>query len=901
MANTIKHKRGSGSDPSASDLSVGELVIRTDTGVVFTKKDDGSVAEISGSSGAVDKISEGNTEAEVVDTGSDGHFKVTTEGTERLRIDSSGNLGLGSTSPDDLLHLSASNHGIGADFTLGKNILRFEDTDTSQANNQFTGGIVFEGNDSDSNAAGLQAAITCNAASSGGNGGSQLRFYTTAGGSTIDGSSSPSMLIDNAGRLGIGVAPSDFGSNRNSLEIHSASGTVTHLALTNSTTNSNGASNGFNIIQNGLNTLMYLRESGFMSFSTANTERMRIDSSGKVGIGCTPVRDLQLHTSDASSELMLSNSTTGASAGSGFMIQQDGNDNYIWNKENSFMSFGTNAAERMRIDSSGNTKFTGNLHSYENASGTIFQVVQPGVAYKDLTFRSNEFIVGTGSGSALERMRIDSSGNLKLRHTGKYMLTEGTTSAFSVSTNGANGHFLIRDEYNNSDRMIISNTGNVGIGTTSPTSQYGTNLNINHATSSALHLTTGNSGSSNTDGFHIINSSGIVYLWNREATDTVLATNNTERLRIDSSGRLLVGRNSTSHEHPLQVQAASGANAIAIAGRSVDDQSEITFYENDNTTVLAQIQQISDRTVIRHRAGYIRFDSGGVNEKMRLDSSGYLHIANTASSAHQNRLLQIGDTARNASYIEIRSSTTGDGGLLFSDGTAGNNSGYRGTVEYNHASDFMQFKTAATARMRIDSSGSVGIGLTNPGDYHANANSLVASSGITLANTTQGSIYFADSATGTGEYVGQLNYEHSSDSMQFVVGNSERAKLDSSGFDITGSVTATSFKFGDGTVQTTAAGGGPQVIAWANLNSSNSVLGSSGFSSITNVSSGIFTATFSSSLSNANYAVAGTVQQDDYIVSQPQSNAQGSSSFRYRLGSSGNHGNFNHSIMVVRG
>tara|TARA_A100001201_G_scaffold307_3_gene753 strand:- start:203 stop:1894 length:1692 start_codon:yes stop_codon:yes gene_type:complete len=48
MANTIKHKRGSGSDPSASDLAVGELAIRTDTGVVFTKKDDGTVAEISG-------------------------------------------------------------------------------------------------------------------------------------------------------------------------------------------------------------------------------------------------------------------------------------------------------------------------------------------------------------------------------------------------------------------------------------------------------------------------------------------------------------------------------------------------------------------------------------------------------------------------------------------------------------------------------------------------------------------------------------------------------------------------------------------------------------------------------------------------------------------------------------
>ena len=48
MSNTIKLKRGSGSDPSASDLVVGEVAVRTDEGKLFTKKDDGSVAEISG-------------------------------------------------------------------------------------------------------------------------------------------------------------------------------------------------------------------------------------------------------------------------------------------------------------------------------------------------------------------------------------------------------------------------------------------------------------------------------------------------------------------------------------------------------------------------------------------------------------------------------------------------------------------------------------------------------------------------------------------------------------------------------------------------------------------------------------------------------------------------------------
>ena len=58
MAVTIKLKNASGSDPSASDLVVGEVAIRTDTGKLFTKKDDNSVAEISG--GGIDDGDKGD-------------------------------------------------------------------------------------------------------------------------------------------------------------------------------------------------------------------------------------------------------------------------------------------------------------------------------------------------------------------------------------------------------------------------------------------------------------------------------------------------------------------------------------------------------------------------------------------------------------------------------------------------------------------------------------------------------------------------------------------------------------------------------------------------------------------------------------------------------------------------
>ena len=55
--------------------------------------------------GSTDSIADGNTSVETIDTGSDGHIKFTTEGTERMRIISDGNIGIGVNAPTKKLEI----------------------------------------------------------------------------------------------------------------------------------------------------------------------------------------------------------------------------------------------------------------------------------------------------------------------------------------------------------------------------------------------------------------------------------------------------------------------------------------------------------------------------------------------------------------------------------------------------------------------------------------------------------------------------------------------------------------------------------------------------------------------------------------------------------------------------
>lgn len=200
-----------------------------------------------------------------------------------------------------------------------------------------------------------------------------------------------------------------------------------------------------------------------VAVSTAGSERMRIDSAGNVGIG-TATPGGKLHTA------------LGTSFGWG------GN----WTSSTAAFGGADAAAGAFAI-------------SYNDTDGAGLGTIAPGVAWKNISFYSNELIFHTNG--TTERMRITSAGNVAIGTTGstvplsvkpeavgyvglRILETGGTAGAIQftddpvtvqrgafIATASGNmrvyGTSTAEFHTNNTERMRIDSAGNVGIGTSS--------------------------------------------------------------------------------------------------------------------------------------------------------------------------------------------------------------------------------------------------------------------------------------------------------------------------------------------------------------------------------------------------------------------------------------------------
>ena len=138
-----------------------------------------------------------------------------------------------------------------------------------------------------------------------------------------------------------------------------ASGTQAGIIFTTTTADYTTAGIGF---ERGTDDALkfYVGQSAGGGGFTNATERLRITSDGKVGIGTDNPARGGLHIHKASTaELHLTDDTTGSGSGDGLTIFSAVSSAGVWYRENANLRFATNNTERMIITSGGNVDING--------------------------------------------------------------------------------------------------------------------------------------------------------------------------------------------------------------------------------------------------------------------------------------------------------------------------------------------------------------------------------------------------------------------------------------------------------------------------------------------------------------------------------------------------------------
>jgi hypothetical protein len=440
------------------------------------------------------------------------NFQVHTNGSERLRIDSSGRVGIGTSAPGVKLEVRGS-------LSVGENYIDTLNTDHSITLRN-TGAV-----NNNNYTARMQAAEGGPQPSD-----SSLAFLTQ----TWNGSAyvlTEKMRIDSSGNVGIGTTSPAYALDIAAADTTAGIGYAVRLranltagAAAIQFTNATGLTQAFAIVADTSSNLKFLSDS--------NVERARIDSSGRLLVGTSSARSNFFGASYASA---LQVETASVNSPNGLSIGANSNDDNPANLY-LFKTRGTSVGSNTVVQSGdviGSLNFIGADGTNVSSPAAWIRCAvdgTPGVG--DMPGRLVFSTTADGSASPTERARIDSSGNLLVgtstAGTARVGI-QGTTGNSTYAVEGLNVS-VGGNTVNPNGRGVVAEFS--AGGASDPANTYGATINLGASSIGAF-------------GIRIVPGAAFAISDYYPGGAYVGASNPpTERLRIDSSGRLLVGTSS---------------------------------------------------------------------------------------------------------------------------------------------------------------------------------------------------------------------------------------------------------------------------------------------------------------------------------------------------------------------
>ena len=497
---------------------------------------------------------------------------------------------------------------------------------------------------------------------------------------------------------------------------------------------------------NDTDTGMFSDTANQLEFSTGGSSRLTINSSGNVGIGTTsPAANLEVLdpvSGNFSGEIQVG----GVGSSRRLLLRQDSATEYTIGAKGSgaLLKFATGdtPTERMRIDGSTGNVGIGTTSPQNNSgrttltlsnatNGGILEIFGPSATRQLLIYNDtgesrfetlsggSEDIVFRPNGS--ESVRFDSSGNV---HAG------GSTSITATVSGDNNAPtFIVEDSLATSIALLRSDTSIVSGNSFGSYAWYGTDTTSNLprplAAIQAIASGTHSAGDNPTD---------IRFLVTPDGTESL-----SEKMRIDSSGRLLINRTSATGSLSLESQAPSGFS-VGSGFHSASTQSTIEF-KDANTTANYKVRIGSETDDM------VLFAGG--SEALRIDSSQRVGIGTTSPEAllHVSAadgvtgVLKIEGGKNTVTSIGEINSQLDFGSNDISVNNPGNIGGRIASVtEFINGAEtgmaFYTFDQGATGtdlseKLRITAEGNVGIGTTSPSEKLHVTGNILASGNVT--------------------------------------------------------------------------------------------------------------------------------------------------------------------------